>query len=130
MVPSRRLFPALTVGLLTLTFCPPASFAAAGPCQSIVHEGSSYAVCEADLRRQAVRLFWKKAGGEPYGYLTALPGSLDGRAGQKLLFAINGGMYHPDYRPVGLYVENGRELARVNTRAGPGNFHLRPNGIF
>jgi uncharacterized protein YigE (DUF2233 family) len=39
-------------------------------------------------------------------------------------------MYHPDNSPVGLYVEDGRELARVNTNAGPGNFHMRPNGVF
>ena len=38
-------------------------------------------------------------------------------------------MYDPDYRPVGLYVENGRELVRTNTKAGPGNFHMRPNGV-
>ncbi len=128
MARHRRL-PAL-ISSLTLAVCASAAFAAPGPCQGVTHDGSSYTVCEADLRRHVVRLFWKKAGSEPYGYLTALPGSLDGRAGQKLLFAINGGMYHPDYRPVGLYVENGRELARVSTRPGPGNFHLRPNGIF
>jgi uncharacterized protein YigE (DUF2233 family) len=39
-------------------------------------------------------------------------------------------MYDPAYRPVGLYVENGRELVHANTRPGPGNFHMRPNGIF
>ncbi len=26
--------------------------------------------------------------------------------------STNAGMYHPDYRPVGLYIENGRELAK------------------
>ena len=39
-------------------------------------------------------------------------------------------MYHPDNSPVGLYVEEGRELVRANTNAGPGNFHMRPNGVF
>ncbi len=42
---------------------------------------------------------------------------------------MNGGMYHPDRRPVGLYVENGRELAPIVTREGPGNFGLLPNGV-
>jgi uncharacterized protein YigE (DUF2233 family) len=32
--------------------------------------------------------------------------------------------------PVGLYVEEGREFVRANTSAGPGNFHMRPNGVF
>lgn len=43
---------------------------------------------------------------------------------------MNGGMFHPDYKPVGLYIENGREITRASTRNGPGNFHLKPNGIF
>src|SRR5262249_3217942 len=103
---------------------------AAAPCQTLAHDGASYAVCEVDLRRDAVRVFWRKPDGEPYGYLSSLPRALGAGAGRKLIFATNGGMYHPDYRPVGLYVENGREFARANTRAGPGNFHMRPNGVF
>jgi prepilin-type processing-associated H-X9-DG protein len=43
---------------------------------------------------------------------------------------MNAGMYHEDRSPVGLYVENGKELKAANTRNGPGNFHLKPNGIF
>ena len=43
---------------------------------------------------------------------------------------MNGGMYHEDRSPVGLYVENGQELKRANTASGPGNFHLKPNGVF
>jgi uncharacterized protein YigE (DUF2233 family) len=39
-------------------------------------------------------------------------------------------LYHPDNSPVGLYVEEGREFVRANTSAGPGNFHMRPNGVF
>jgi prepilin-type processing-associated H-X9-DG protein len=43
---------------------------------------------------------------------------------------MNAGMYHEDRSPVGLYVENGKELKAANTRNGPGNFHLKPNGVF
>jgi len=57
-----------------------------------------------------------------------LPTSLGDHSG-RLLFATNAGMYHPDYKPVGLYVENGRELVQANTKSGPGNFHMRPNGV-
>jgi len=104
--------------------------AAAAACQTVSYEGGSYTACEADLRRESVRVFWKKPDGEPYGHLSSLPRALGAGVGQKLVFAINGGMYHPDYRPVGLYVENGREFARANTRSGPGNFHMKPNGVF
>lgn len=118
---------ALAFALLTFCFCASAAFAVSTPCQSIAAEGAAYTVCEIDLRRLAVRLFWRKPDGEPYGYLAALP---SGQRAGRLLFAMNAGMFDPAYRPVGLYVENGRELVRANTRPGPGNFHMRPNGIF
>jgi uncharacterized protein YigE (DUF2233 family) len=118
----------LSLALALVAFCYfPAAFAASTPCRSVTLEGSAYTVCEIDLRRHAVRLFWRKPDGEPYGYLAALPSAQ--RAG-RLVFAMNAGMYDPAYRPVGLYVENGRELVHANTRPGPGNFHMRPNGIF
>ncbi len=47
-----------------------------------------------------------------------------------LQFAMNAGMFQPDYSPVGLYVENGRELRALNRRTqGYGNFLLQPNGV-
>ena len=103
--------------------------AKSAPCQPVTYEHSEYTVCEVDLRRQSLKLFWKKLDGHPYEYLSSLPRTL-GNHSRHLLFATNGGMYHPDNSPVGLYVEEGRELVRANTSAGPGNFHMRPNGVF
>jgi len=97
-------------------------------CRATTHEGARYTVCEVDLRRQAVRLFWRKPDGQPYGYLSSLPPSM-GAGSSRLLFATNAGMFDPDYKPVGLYVENGRELVRANTKPGFGNFHMKPNGV-
>jgi uncharacterized protein YigE (DUF2233 family) len=121
--------PYLLFALCLLIFCAFVSVASAAPvpCQSLTAEGSAYTVCEIDLLHQAVRLFWRKPDGEPYGHLSALPSAQ--RAG-RLLFATNAGMYDPAYRPVGLYVENGRELVRISTKPGPGNFGMRPNGVF
>lgn len=51
-------------------------------------------------------------------------------ARQILVFAVNGGMFHDDYGPVGLLVEDGLERAAISTRGGWGNFHLLPNGVF
>jgi uncharacterized protein YigE (DUF2233 family) len=39
-------------------------------------------------------------------------------------------MFDPDLKPVGLYVEQGRELVHVNTSSSYGNFHMKPNGVF
>jgi len=49
---------------------------------------------------------------------------------QKLVFGMNGGMYHGDMSPVGLCVQNGHELAPLNLAKAEGNFFLKPNGIF
>src|SRR5262249_39731024 len=98
-------------------FIPTFSFSAeTAPCQHVKYEQRAYTVCEVDLRRQSVRLFWKKPDGTVYGYPSSLPRIL-GSSG-RLLFATNGGMYHEDSSPVGLYVEQGRELVRANTNAG------------
>ena len=99
------------------------------PCRSIQYERYAYTVCVLDLQKHTIRLFWKKPDGAPYSYFSALPRNLEGGAG-KLLFAINAGMFDADLKPVGLYVEQGRELVHVNTKSAKGNFHLKPNGIF
>ena len=52
------------------------------------------------------------------------------RENRRLVFAMNGGMFHPDYRPVGLLVIDGQELAPINRAQAVGNFYLRPNGVF
>jgi uncharacterized protein YigE (DUF2233 family) len=99
------------------------------PCRSMQYERNPYTICEVDLRKQIVRLYWKKPDGTPYAHLSALPRTLEGEAGG-LLFATNAGMFDPALKPVGLYVEQGRELVHVNTTSGYGNFHMKPNGIF
>ena len=51
--------------------------------------------------------------------------------GMGLKFAANGGMFNKDYSPVGLYIENGKTLQKINRKQkGEGNFYLQPNGVF
>jgi uncharacterized protein YigE (DUF2233 family) len=38
-------------------------------------------------------------------------------------------MYHPDFQPVGLYVEEGKEIVELNEAQGFGNFFMQPNGV-
>jgi uncharacterized protein YigE (DUF2233 family) len=117
----------LLIGLLS--FVGGQAFAQSPPCASVTFEASDYTVCEVDLRKQSIRLYWKRSDGVPYAYLRALPQSAEGNAG-RLMFAINAGMFDPQLKPVGLYIERGRELVRASTRSGFGNFHLKPNGVF
>lgn len=119
-----------TASLAGLTLIGGSLFASAAeqPCKPYSFEGHAYTLCEAPLSRFSIRLFWQRPDGTPYSYLSSLPKS-DAK-GNRLAFALNAGMFHPDYKPVGLYIEDGREVVRANTRPGPGNFHLKPNGIF
>jgi uncharacterized protein YigE (DUF2233 family) len=113
----------------TVLAFPTDGLADTGPCHSMEYERAAYTICEVDLRRHTVRLYWNRSDGTPYAYLSTLPSDLEGGAG-RLLFATNAGMFDSNLKPVGLYVEQGQELVHASTKPGKGNFHMKPNGIF
>jgi uncharacterized protein YigE (DUF2233 family) len=41
------------------------------PCRPMEYERSAYTVCEVDLHKQTIRLYWKRSDGTPYAYLSA-----------------------------------------------------------
>lgn len=94
-------------------------------CRSESYEGNGYTLCEVKAD-QDVRLFLNDAAGEKYGTFDRVNDALGG----KLVFAMNAGMYLPDRNPVGLYVEDGDQLANLKTAKSSGNFGLLPNGVF
>lgn len=98
-------------------------------CEARSLQARSVVVCSIDLTRQNIRLLWQDARGEPIGSLRGIAAAAPSNAGV-MLFAMNAGMYHRDLSPVGLYVEDGKEFKALNTAGGPGNFHMRPNGVF
>src|SRR5262249_56165336 len=105
------------------------ALAQAQPGRAREYAHNAYTVCEVDLAKHTVRLYWKRSEGTPYAYLSSLPRTL-GREAGRLLFATNAGMFDPALKPVGLYVEQGRELGHLNTNARHGNFPLKPNANF
>ncbi|MBN9061276.1 MAG: hypothetical protein BGP06_20000 [Rhizobiales bacterium 65-9] len=113
---------------LALAFSLIASREAAANCAPVVEQGRRYEVC-AFPANDALRLFWKDGEGKPYGGLDNLARQLSAD-GETLVFGMNAGMYEADLSPVGLYIENGRQLKSANLRNGAGNFHLKPNGVF
>ena len=48
---------------------------------------------------------------------------------QSMLFAMNAGMYHANYQPVGLYIEKYKQHQPLNVSDGAGNFFMQPNGV-
>lgn len=101
--------------------------AAQAACETITFENTPFTVCEADPKSDDIRLFLNGDDGKPLGTF----GNVEDTLGEaELSFAMNAGMYHADRRPVGLYIENGVQIAPIVTREGPGNFGLLPNGVF
>jgi uncharacterized protein YigE (DUF2233 family) len=97
-------------------------------CESHRFENAGYTVCEVDPARDDLRLFLRDGSGSLYGQFSSIDNAL-AETGQKLVFAMNAGMYHEDRSPVGLYIENNTEVMRVIPTPGPGNFGLLPNGV-
>ncbi len=79
--------------------------------------------------RQKVQLFWKDEQGRILGSLGNVK-SFTERKKQRLAFAMNGGMYMEDRSPLGLFIQEGKIIRKLNAGQGYGNFYLRPNGIF
>lgn len=83
-----------------------------------------------DPEKEPITLHWKDGQGRIMGNIGALEQEMK-RTGRTLRFAMNGGMYDPQQAPVGLYVEDGRTLHKLNTATGgTGNFTMQPNGVF
>ena len=101
----------------------------AASCTRTDFENAAYTICKVDVAQEKLRLFLYDETGAPFGHFSKVDAQL-GTEGKRLSFAMNAGMYHADRAPVGHYVEDGKELMGVISRAGPGNFGLLPNGVF
>lgn len=119
----RRL--GLAMGALVAMTLP----AVADLCDTRDFEGVSYAVCTVQAADQdRLRLWLDGPDGKVLGDFSSVRGTLG--AGEVLGFAMNAGMFHADYSPVGLYRADGVERGQIVTAGGGGNFGMRPNGVF
>ena len=105
-----------------------------GTCQAVECETKSvgdapFTVCRVDLKSDHVELFWRDEAGRPYRQFSTLREALSLK-GKQLVFAVNAGMYKPDFSPVGLFVAGNQELVPLNRHVGSGNFSQQPNGVF
>jgi len=105
-----------------------ASPVTAQSCDVIRHLENSYTVCRTQQADQ-IGLWHSDETGAVYGNFFRLSQSIKAED-RNLVFAMNGGMYHEDRRPVGYFVSEGQTRAPLVTREGPGNFGLLPNGVF
>jgi uncharacterized protein YigE (DUF2233 family) len=89
-----------------------------------------YTVVKVDLRTEKLELFLNDDAGVAFKRFDRLDAWLKAHDNRQLVFAVNAGMYHADFSPVGLFVRDGREESPLNLANGAGNFFLKPNGVF
>jgi uncharacterized protein YigE (DUF2233 family) len=96
----------------------------------VITDSSKIVSHVVDLENQNLQFFWKNDKDSVYNTFQNLKRHSTQNK-QKMVFAMNGGMFNKDFSPQGLYIENGKLLSELDTqKTGYGNFYLQPNGIF
>ena len=94
-------------------------------CQEQTFEGSRFTVC--DNQGGDYALFAAGKDDRPVRSFADLSRRLDAK---RVAFAMNAGMFDDDGRPIGLTAPTRGGGHAINLNDGPGNFHLKPNGVF
>jgi uncharacterized protein YigE (DUF2233 family) len=71
--------------------------------------------CRLTLGQDRIRMFWRGPDGSVFGSFGRLNAWLATR-GETLVCATNAGIFGEDLRPIGMYVEGGRVLRKLNVR--------------
>jgi len=82
-----------------------------------------------DPKTQDLQLYWKNDKGEILKSIKNLKAFVESK-NLTLTFAMNGGMFREGFSPQGLFIQNNKTLAVLDTADGKGNFYLKPNGVF
>ncbi|MGH1519828.1 phosphodiester glycosidase family protein [Chryseobacterium sp. JK1] len=97
--------------------------------EKITYE-DNFVIFKTDPQKENIKFYWKNKNDTILGSIGQLKKEIESR-NEKLLFAMNGGMFEHDNSPKGLYIENFKILKPIDTvQKGSGNFYLPPNGIF
>jgi len=99
------------------------------PCVVRMFEDSRFVVCTFDAQEHELRLASRGSGGDYLRSFANLEADL-GRDARRVRFAMNAGMYNDAGAPIGLYVAEGERQHVLRLTDGPGNFHMKPNGVF
>ena len=86
-------------------------------------------VCVAQPGRNIIHMVLGPKKNHPYRSLAVFAANRPPDS-TPVAFAVNGGMFDEDGEPIGYYVEDGARLHSLNRKDGPGNFHMKPNGVF
>jgi uncharacterized protein YigE (DUF2233 family) len=117
----------LAMSLISMALTPGSLFAA--ECAPFQFQTLTATVCRIDTREERLQLFHSDDKNRPLKYFSGVNRMLKAN-NEKLVFAMNAGMYHSDFSPVGLLVIGGEQVHPLNVENGEGNFFLKPNGVF
>lgn len=120
----RRIASGFILGLLAgsaQAADPPSGYA------RIERHGVNYHTLRAKPAQVSTR--WLNKSGKPFRRMDVLKPALVAE-GVDVLAIMNAGIYEPGGIPSGLHVENGVEQRPINLASKPGNFFLKPNGVF
>jgi uncharacterized protein YigE (DUF2233 family) len=97
---------------------------------TLTYQDHSFDIYTIPMSQNGLKLFCTDAQKVPFRDVKTLRGYVE-NAHQKLVFAMNAGMYTPENLPKGLYIEQKQTLVPLDTAdKGFGNFYLQPNGVF
>ena len=89
-----------------------------------------YVIYEVNPAKQNIDFYYKDPKSSAnYSSIKNLRNAVKAK-GEKLVFAINAGMFVKDKSPKGLYIEDYKMIKPLDTLTGVGNFYLQPNGVF
>lgn len=126
VTPSLQMIPRFLILLFVATLGLPAL---AVETKERIFEGKRFTTSWVDLEREPLQLFLGDGRGHYFNNFENIERWLLPRK-RKLVFAVNAGMFHPGFNPVGLFVDHGITVAKLNLENGDGNFFLKPNGVF
>lgn len=105
----------------------PSEPAIASACRPATFEGVNLTHCTADPAKHRLASALAPSSGDNFGTIEAWAA---GKNEGDIAFVMNGGMYGDDLKAVGYFVRNSDRLQELNRGDGPGNFHMKPNGVF
>ena len=101
----------------------------ASACKAARFEGSVLTHCTADPKQHRIRTALADNEDKLYRSMPDFAARRSADAAP-VAFAFNAGMFGEDGQPIGYYVEDRDRKQELNRKDGPGNFHMKPNGVF
>lgn len=98
-------------------------------CKEKIRNEEQFVIYQVNPQKANIKLYWKSDDDINLKSIARLKKEVEAH-NEKLIFAMNGGMFESDNSPKGLYIENFKILNPIDTLQGSGNFYLVPNGIF